>query len=281
MLDAFLEVVSGHAKVAAARGQMMASLERLPSSELRKIASGEAVPKAASEDGTSWLEKFRGSPLFDQALELEKEDLDIQMQEQHRRQVESEMRSQLPTWDETDLRRTNLSIKRKLLELDLAGAALDGASPASEGLDASGGQEGEDAVPPDLEAADVAAPPPELEADPAHASAGPPLPPPPADAGPLEDAGPPPPVAAKGPPSDSAEDKPAPKAEGSDEGPPPPKDKSEDKKPPVTKVTTVEKPTEPKEKVDIKQAAARMRLALAAHVTKEAQPATRALAFRR
>jgi hypothetical protein len=241
MLDAFLEVVSGHTKTAEVRGRLMATLERLPTAELQKIASGEAILKEGYEEGC-WLEKFKGSPLYDQALEIEKEDLDIQMQEQHRRQMETELRAQLPTWDETDLRRTNLSIKRKLLELDLAGAALgDGG-----GGDALGGQEGEDVAPPDLEAAEAAAMPPEPKA---------------------EGSAPPPPAPAAAAPADKPEAESA--APPGDPTPSP--DSGKDKKPPTTKVTTVEKPSEPKERVDIKAAAARMRFALA--TTKEASGA--------
>jgi hypothetical protein len=300
MLDVFLEAVSGQTKVAEVRQGLRALLERLPTPELQKIASGEAVPKVAfygdSPSGECWLDKFKGTPQYDQALELEKEDLDIQMQEQHRRQVEMEMRAQLPTWDEVDLRRQSLSVKRKLLELDLAGANLNAAA---------GGQEGEDAAPPDLEAAEEASMPPvpkaeaapvaeEEEGLPPPEHAAPPHGSPPHGAPPGHGAPPPhgdhaPPghPAHAGPPAhehaseDDGEDKKPPHAEASGEDSKPSsdsdEDKSKDKKPPVTKVTTVEKPTEPKEKVDIKQAAMRMRFALA---VKEAQPAIRARAFR-
>jgi hypothetical protein len=300
MLDVFLEAVSGQTKVAEVKQGLRALLERLPTEELRKVASGTAVPKVAfygdNPTGECWLDKFKGTPQYDQALEIEKEDLDIQMQEQHRRQVEMEMRAELPTWDEVDLRRQSLSVKRKLLELDLAGANLNAAA---------GGQEGEDVAPPDLEAAEEASMPPvpKAEGAPMDEEEGPP---PPAHAapphgGPSHGAPPghgaPPPHGDHAPPGhpahagpppaehehasegdeDTGEGKTPPHAEASGEDSPPSKDESKDKKPPVTKVTTVEKPTEPKEKVDIKQAAMRMRFALA---VKEAQPASRARAFR-
>lgn len=250
MLDAFLEVVSGHTKVAEAKGRLRDVLERLPTAELHKIASGEVTLKEGHEEAC-WLDKFKGTPLYDQALDLEKEDLDIQMQEQHRRQMETELRASLPTWDETDLQRQSLSVKRKLLELELAGANL---GAESGGGDEVGGQEGEDAAPPDLEAAEAAAMPPTPKPEHAEGAGAPPapaheVPAEVADEATSEDTKAPPAHANGGdspPSSDSGEDKP-----------------KDDKKPPTTKVTTVEKPTEPKEKIDVKAAAARMRFAMA------------------
>lgn len=268
MLDAFLEVVSGHTKQAQARARHAALLERLPTELLQKIADG-ALPKEAGDDGC-WLDKFRGSPLLDQAIAIEKEELDLQMQEADRRRQETELRASLPTWDETDLQRSELAIKRKLLELELVGADVG---------DAAGGQEGEDVAPPDLEAAEPAPPAAAHGAPPAHHAA------PPHPSGEASEG------AEEAPPEQASaeEEKPpkagppvAAKAEG--EGSSSDEAASEDKpkpKPPVTKVTkeTTEKPAE--EKIDIKAASARMRMALAARVIKEAQPANRAGAFRR
>lgn len=213
MLDAFLETVAAHSKVADARASLDHTLARLPDELLHKIASGSVMPKEAfgGEDGICWLDKFKGTPLFDEAIAIEKEDLAIQMDETNRRRQETELRQTLPTWDETDLKRQELSIKRKLLELELAGA---GAGPVE-----AGGQEGED-------------------------------------------------IAAETPPA-------LPEAAAAEAAPPPPPKPSTEK---VTKETT-EKP--PAEKVDIKTAGLAMRFSLAAARVKEAQPATRASAFRR
>jgi hypothetical protein len=254
----------------------MALLDRLPTELLQKIASGEVtLPKMAGEDGC-WLDKFQGTPLLDKAIAIEKEDLEIQMDDNARRHEEAALREQFGGWDETQARRDDLSIKRKLLELELAGGGT-GAE--------LGGQEGEDAIPPgaaeeappDLEAAEAAAMPPTPKAGPAVAGGAPPptaipaaaLP---AEEGSEEEAAEPHEEAPKGPPAAAKAE-----GEGDDSG----EEAKPKPKPPTTKVTkeTTEKPAE--EKIDIKAAAARMRFALAAHAIKEAQPADRARPFRR
>lgn len=237
MLDAFLEVIHGKTKQAQAQESLAALLEKLPRDVLEKVASGEisfekkaycGTPGAGT--GASWLEQFRGTPLLDEAIAIEREELEVQMAEVRRREMEVETRQQLPSWDEQDLQHQQLSIRRKLLELDLAG-----------GGEGAGGQEGEDMAPPDLEVME--------------ASAAPPVP----KALAVEDAGPP--VVAE-------EDE---EAEGNpftavkEEGPEVPKADAEEepKKPKTEKTTTVtkEKPVDDKEKIDIKAAAARMKVA--------------------
>lgn len=231
MLDAFLEVAHQKTKQAEAAENTRRLLEKLPRSVLAKVASGEIqIGKSASE--CNWLDQFRDSPLLEQAVAIEREDLEVQMDEARRRQAETEMRSQMPSWDETDLRRQQVSIKRKLLELELAGA----------GLDAMGGQEGEDAFPADMEEAGAEETP-ELQQPKAAPVVPEELPP-------------------------------------AGEGEAPPVDaKPKEEKPKTEKTTTVtkEKPVDEKEKIDVKQAASRMRAKLAS--LKEAQPANGARPF--
>lgn len=157
MLDAFLETVAGRTKKAEAQQHLEGLLAKLPTEVLHKIASGQILKAAygpSDNDGICWLDKFRDTPQFEAALAIEKEELDLQMQEADRRQKEQALRASLPTWDETDMQRDQLRIKRKLLELEMAG-----------GTPEIGGQEGEDIAagpPPALPEAVMAeeAPPP-------------------------------------------------------------------------------------------------------------------------
>lgn len=246
MLDAFLEVVHEKTKQAEATERLRQLLNKLPNHELAKIAScGMSASKTAG-DGGCWLDQFRGTPLLDQAIEIERAEIEVQMEDAKRNQARNELDLQYP-WLESDMKRQELTIKRKLLELDLVGAE-------------SGGHGGEDLdAPPDLEAAETAEMPPAPKAPPEVPAAGPP----PAALAVPEEA----PVAVE-------------------EGPPGPpvaeaKPKEDKPKPPTTKVTkeTTEKPTP--EKVDIKTAAMKMRFARASEILKEAQPANRASSFRR
>lgn len=166
MLDAFLEVACGHIKQAEARDRDVELLGRLPVETLMKVASGELLKEACGlgmESG-DWLEKFRGTPLLDQAIALEKQDLELQMQDQQAQQHRRQMEAELPRWDESQAARDHLRIQRKLLELELVGGPSAAAAPAAEEAveevaEAPAGLE---------EAAEVAAPPePNPEAPPA------------------------------------------------------------------------------------------------------------------
>src|SRR4030067_131979 len=67
----------------------------------------------------------------------------IQKAESERRQAQREVTQQFGDWDTDQGKRDEISIKRRLLEIELAGADM------SEGPgDGVGGQEGEDALPP-------------------------------------------------------------------------------------------------------------------------------------
>lgn len=147
MLDAFLEVVCEKTKQAESRERIQALLNRLPSSELMKIANCTPSSDMKIAGEGCWLDQFRGTPLLDQAIEIEKAELQVQMDDAARRRAQVEADMGVPRWDEIDLQRQEINIKRKLLELELAGADV-------------GGQEGEDVggeeLPVDLEAVESA-----------------------------------------------------------------------------------------------------------------------------
>lgn len=262
MLDAFLEVACGRTKQAEAEARNLRLLEQLPTPVLHKIASGNLALDKVGGEGC-WLDKFRGTPLLDQAIALEREELEVQMDENRRRQAQREVTEQFGDWDTSAAQRDEIAIRRKLLELELAGADMSD----------MGGQEGEDAIPPG-----AVEPPADTSVDSSGDMAGAGSPPPPENpsgssdsSGDKKPAGLNPRFTEEG----NGEEDPA-AGPPKEDGPPPALSQGEEKpkaeKPKTTKITTVEKPTEEKERVDIKAAAARMRFSLAVKTasTKEA-----------
>jgi hypothetical protein len=135
MLDSFLDVAYAHEAREQMERDAIALLKQLPAEDLLKIASGHKVawlePKACGPDGaSSFLERFRGTPLFDEAMALEQEELQAEMTNLERRKEQratSQMEQGL--WDLQD----QLRIKKRLLELRLA------AQDAGMGAQAGGG----------------------------------------------------------------------------------------------------------------------------------------------
>lgn len=134
MLDKFLEAAYEHQQRTSLRNEMAEGFKNLPLDELAKIASGEL--KLASYDEGDWLDKFKGSPLYDQALALEEECLRIDIAEQQHRGQEQSMSQQL--WNAKD----SIRLKKRMLELQLRqsegaaqaapeGPAVEPAAPAT------------------------------------------------------------------------------------------------------------------------------------------------------
>jgi hypothetical protein len=144
MLDKWLEVSYGKTKEAEAKDRRIQLMRNLPNDMLLKIANGHEklgmsgeIAKSAycGEDG-KWLDRFKGTPLFAQALEIERGDLENRMAEKQRRQ---ERRS---FYEAEDAARDDLDIKRKLLELQLAeheagGGGVPGEEPMVQGAEAA------------------------------------------------------------------------------------------------------------------------------------------------
>jgi hypothetical protein len=115
MLDKFLDVGYARTKQAEAQDELVELMRQLPEDELHKIASGEVkVGYFPGDDDGKWLDRFKGTPLFQQALEVEKQDLEQRMLDKQRR------REQRQVWDDQDAVRDQLCIKRKLLDIQLA-----------------------------------------------------------------------------------------------------------------------------------------------------------------
>lgn len=112
MLDTFLEVACGHTKEAEARAKTVDLLKQLPNDYLYALATGKE--KIAYDEEGSFLQKFKGSDLFEDAVALEQQALELRMQDQQNRKDESQR------WRERDALQDQLSIQKKMLELELA-----------------------------------------------------------------------------------------------------------------------------------------------------------------
>jgi len=130
MLDTFLKVAYDHEKTAAGKEYTVDLLKQLPNDYLQALASGEVkLAHLGCDSGGDydWLEKFKGSPLFDQALQLEQKTLEMDLQKQ---QTNNERRQM---WDKQDQEMDQLRIQKKLLDLQLVqqeGQAAGGGMPA-------------------------------------------------------------------------------------------------------------------------------------------------------
>jgi len=139
MLDSFLKVACDRSKRAEDQDRLVDKMRGLPDDYLHKLASGEEKLAYLSDcgfDGQSWLEKFKGTPLFAQAIELEKQDLQQRMADKaHWREEEAARGAQNAARDE-------LGIQKKLLEIQLAEAEEGGQEGALEEAAIAQGQGG-------------------------------------------------------------------------------------------------------------------------------------------
>ncbi len=178
MLDSFLKVAYAKSEEAAAQERLVEKMTHLPEDFLHKLASGEEKLAFGFHDDC-WIEKFKGTPLFDQALELEKQDLQERMSDNSHHTSTSSARDEL-------------GIQRKMLDLEL--------------LEAEGGGGGEEPAPEEEGL------PPEAAAEEAPPEEEPPAEEAPPEEAPPEEA-PPEAAAAPAPPAAPAPEKPAPKVD--------------------------------------------------------------------
>jgi hypothetical protein len=135
MLDEYLKVAYAQEVKNQDTRELEELLAKLPHVELRKIADGTPVgelfktgslgPESCSSDKAgefSFLSAFKGTPLFDQAVALEQEELQLDMLQQQR---EEERRAEGDVWQMRD----KVRLKKRLLELELAKSQNGGAPP--------------------------------------------------------------------------------------------------------------------------------------------------------
>lgn len=122
MFEQWLSVAYRQDQEKTASRRMVDQLKRLPMDELRKAASGDPTSKLAYVDGPSderdsWIGKYKGSPLFSKAVELEKSLLQIDMEENARRAEENaEPKASSDSYERKDA----IKLQQRMLDLDLA-----------------------------------------------------------------------------------------------------------------------------------------------------------------
>ena len=123
MLDQFLAVSYAHEQEKTASVALAEKLKHFPVAELRKLAAGDPTSKLAylcdDNSGQTWLDKFKGTPLFEQAIEIERSILAMEGQAQEQR---AQSNSQCAARDA-------LNLKKRMLDLDLVMSREMGAGP--------------------------------------------------------------------------------------------------------------------------------------------------------
>jgi len=119
MLDEALAVAYRRSQVEQEKVAVAALLDQLPLEVLREIAETGEIKLAfgvCSPDGGSngWLEQFKGTPFFQQAIQLEQEDLQTQTANQQASSVENQKSQQRYAVSD------QVRLKKKLLELQKA-----------------------------------------------------------------------------------------------------------------------------------------------------------------
>lgn len=106
MLDTYLQMAVEKQKIASAKLAMLEVLKQFPVEELQKIAS-MGLSMGSCEG--PWVKQFQGTPLFEQAMALEQEGIQLDLEDNNRRQMDQEH------WAQKD----TINLKRRLLELEL------------------------------------------------------------------------------------------------------------------------------------------------------------------
>lgn len=123
MFDQWVEVAYRHNQTKTASRELLDRMKLLPLDELIKAASGDPTSKLAYVDGPEdkqWIDKYKGTPLFEQAVGLEKELLQIDMQENEEHAARrAEEKAEEPRTNFYDMRDA-LKLKQRMLDLELA-----------------------------------------------------------------------------------------------------------------------------------------------------------------
>lgn len=175
MLEEWLEVSMEHEKKAQAGARLTTAMEALPTDVLHSIVKGEEkLAYVEGERDGEWLDRFKGTPLFNQALEICKAELQCTMERnQQRAEERATMDARRDTMDarrdENDAKRDELNVRKQMLNLELASLEQGGEQAgdiAEDIVEDAGGtpeeadeaeDEAEDAVTESPEAAEAAA----------------------------------------------------------------------------------------------------------------------------
>jgi len=126
MLDVFLKTLVERDKRASAEDEMAERFKQLPLEEVSKIASGKVKLSYHDDEGNCWLKKYEGTPLYDQAIALEEECIQIESEDIERR-IARRQEDKTDTWDLKDM----LRLKKRQLDLELNKQRAAGESPPS------------------------------------------------------------------------------------------------------------------------------------------------------
>ena len=127
MLNEFLKVAYRLEQQKTASRQLVDKLKGFDITDLIALADGDPTAKLAyidSDGPQSWLDKYKGSPLFSKAVELEKALLEADAASDSKRTEERESDRELET------QRDSLRMQKRMLDLDLALEQEGGAAGA-------------------------------------------------------------------------------------------------------------------------------------------------------
>jgi len=129
MLTELMKVAYEQKEKRANQEAVHALLKQFPSEELYKLATGEVTKEAFLDSGPldgpkTWIDRFKGSPFFEQAVALEQEEIQLEMDELSKRQQKDQERDAV--WSLRD----QLRLKKRLLELQAAQADVSGQAPS-------------------------------------------------------------------------------------------------------------------------------------------------------
>jgi len=118
MLHEFLEALYENEKKASAEDELTEMFKRFPLEEIPKVATvvSSVNPKQAchlSGDGHKWLTQFQGTPLYEQAVALEEEELQAEAADIERRIASRQNEN---TWDKKDM----VTLRKRMLDLELS-----------------------------------------------------------------------------------------------------------------------------------------------------------------
>lgn len=124
MLEQWLSVTHRNQQAEQEKIAFQEDLKKLPVEDLKKLAFGETSFEKLAGSGPTWLAKFRDTPLFDQALELEQ--LKIQLDAERIQQDQEHLQIQ-----ELSRRGDHIRLQKRLLELHLTQLQAQGQAPPS------------------------------------------------------------------------------------------------------------------------------------------------------
>lgn len=123
MLDAFLAAALRSSSAEQEKRAFIDNLKKLPDEELKKLASGELkLSHFGCDNGQEWLEKYKGTPLFEQAVALEQQDIQNEV-------ARVQQQIDRPPFDEFYRTGDQIRLQKRLLDLQLFQQEAAPASP--------------------------------------------------------------------------------------------------------------------------------------------------------